>query len=101
MLTKGDTMTTKHKPATPLPFSRLEAFRVGMLRYDQLTDADRAEVERRANAYPRLVERAATLRSMLGWIAEHVSAADPLIYEAAIKEFGATDALLRELGEAE
>ena len=92
-------MKTANKPAVPL--SRLEAFRIGMLRYDQLTLGDHQELHRRANAYRDLVEALRIqVRRMDLCMLGPVNDAGREIADELAAEAEQCRTLLRELGEA-
>lgn len=74
-------------------FTRLEAFRVGMLCMDQLTDSDRSELDRRANAYPKLIEA-------LHLIIRSVGADVFALSKEQRRDMDKIRALLRNLGES-
>ena len=99
-------MTTKHTPATPLPYAAQDVsgqyFLTG-LDHDGLTQlrvaefilrADRAYIAHAANAYPKLVEDARDTFKLLDRLASKFSEDDEIA-----AQFHRTSALLRKLGE--
>ena len=100
-------MTTKHTPATPLPWTpeihKRGKRTVGSLHQIRFhaSDKDAAYIAHAANSYPLLVEALRVLQARidaceLGPVNTGREQADKIAEECA-----ATRALLRELGEAE